>query len=92
MWDAGDLRHDFNALMNSTSCLTNNIKLLSQQILQHGQEADLGIGCDILLLLWQQMLGASLAPFRSAERCCLGRRNQMIAPSWRGNGNSGVND
>jgi hypothetical protein len=27
MWDIGDLRHDFNVLMNNISCLTN-IKLL----------------------------------------------------------------
>jgi len=56
MWDAGDLRYDFNALTNSTS-LTNKIKLLSQQTLQHGQKADFGVACDIMLLLWHQMLG-----------------------------------
>jgi len=61
--------------MNNTSYLTNSIELLSQQILQHGQEADLGVGCNIMLLLWHQMLGATLAPFRSAERSCLGRKN-----------------
>ena len=33
MWDATDLRYDFNALMNITFFLTNKIKLLSQQIL-----------------------------------------------------------
>jgi len=38
MWDVGDLRYDFNALMNNIFCLTNNIKLLSQQTLQHRQE------------------------------------------------------
>jgi hypothetical protein len=38
------------------------------------------------------MLGAALAPFKRAERCCLGRRNQMIAASWHGNGNNGVYD
>ena len=32
MGDASDLRHHFNTLMNNTSCLTNSIKLLSQQI------------------------------------------------------------
>ena len=36
MGDASDLRHHFNTLMNNTSCLTNGIKLLSQQTLQHG--------------------------------------------------------
>jgi hypothetical protein len=45
----GYLRHDFNVMMNNTSYLTNNIKLLSQQTLPHGQEADLGVGCDVLL-------------------------------------------
>ena len=74
MWDAGDLRHDFNALTNSTS-LTNKIKLLSQQTLQHGQKADFGVACDIMLLLWHQMLGATLAPFRSVERSYPGRKN-----------------
>jgi len=37
-------------------------------------------------------LGAALAPFRSAERSCLGRRNQMIAVSWGGSGNNEMND
>ena len=63
MWDAGDLRRDFNILMNNTFCLTNNVKLLLEQTLQHGQEADLGDECDVLLLLWQQMLGIALGPF-----------------------------
>jgi len=57
MGDASDLRYNFNALINNTSFLTNKIKLLSQQTLQHGQKADFGVACDIMLLLWHQMLG-----------------------------------
>jgi hypothetical protein len=59
---ADDLRYDFNAMMNNTYCLTNNIKLLAQQTLQHGQEVDLGVGCDVLLDGF----------VRSAERSYLG--------------------
>ena len=69
---ANDLRYDFNTLINNTSFLTKKIKLLSQQTLQHGQEADLSVGYDILLLLWHQMLAAAIAPFRLAERSYLG--------------------
>jgi hypothetical protein len=64
MYYASDLRHDFNAMMNNTSFLTNNIELLSQQTLPHGQEADLDVGCDVLL-----------DGFRLAERSYSGRRN-----------------
>jgi hypothetical protein len=59
----GDLRYDFNATMNIISYLTNNIKLLSLQILQHGQEADLSVRCDVLL-----------DGFRSAERSYVERK------------------
>ncbi|KAG2649194.1 hypothetical protein PVAP13_1NG092244 [Panicum virgatum] len=71
-------RCDFNTMINNTSFLTNIIKLLSQQTLQHGQEADLDVGCDFLL-----------STFRSAERSYLGRRNQMVAASWRDGSNNG---
>ena len=72
MEDANDLRYDFNTLINNTSFLTKKIKLLSQQTLQHGQEVDLSVRYDFLLLLWHQMLAAAIAPFRSAERSYLG--------------------
>ena len=78
MWDAGDLRRDFNILMNNTFCLTNNIKLLSEQTLQHGQKADLGVGSDILLLFVAADACHSFSPLPSA---CLGRRNQMVVAS-----------
>ncbi|PVH31727.1 hypothetical protein PAHAL_9G221700 [Panicum hallii] len=68
---ADDLRYDFNVMINSTSCLTNNIKVLSQQALQYGQETDLGVGCDVVL-----------DSFQSAERSYLGkeeiRRYQLL--------------
>jgi len=74
-------RYNFNILINNISFLTNKIKLLSQQILQHGQEADLGVECNFVLLLWHQMLATTLAPFRSAVMSSLGKRNQMVAAS-----------
>ena len=73
MWDFGDLKHDFNTLMNITFFLTNKIKLLHKNI--QTWAPDLDVGCDVLLLLWNQMLAAVLAPFRSAERSYLGKRN-----------------
>ena len=82
-------RYNFNILINNISFLTNKIKLLSQQTLQHGQEADFGVECNFMLLLWNQMLATALAPFRSAKRSYLGRWNQMVAASWRDNGNNG---
>jgi len=82
-------KYVFDALINNIFFLTNKIKLLSQQILQHGQEADLGIECDFMLVLWHQMFAAALAFFRSVERSYLGRRNQMVAASWRNSGNNG---
>ena len=84
--DANDLIYDFNTLINNTSFLTNKIKLISQQTLQHRQ-TDLGVGYDFMLLLWHQMLAAGLGPFRSAERSYLGRRNQIVAASWHDSGN-----
>ena len=86
--DANDLIYDFNTLINNTSFLTNKIKLISQQTLQH-RRTDLGVGYDFMLLLWHQMLTATLAPFRSAEWSYLRRRNQMVVTSWRDNGNNG---
>ena len=80
-------RCDFNTMINNTSFLTNIIKLLSQQTLQHGQEADLGVECNFMLLLWYQMLAAGLGLFRSAERSYIGRRNQIVAASWHDSGN-----
>jgi len=52
MWDAYDLRHDFTTVKNNISFLVNKVKLVLQQTLQHGHEADLCVRCDVLLLLW----------------------------------------
>jgi len=65
IWDTSGLRHDFNSpneqhlLPNQQhkAAIITNIATL--------QEEDLGVGCDALLLLWQQMLGIASGGSRS---------------------------